>query len=74
MEIEKFELLEEKLDGVIKLYKRMREENNSMKSELEKREREIRTLKDQLKGLTDVKKEVFAKVRSIIEELDSLGL
>ena len=74
MEIEKFEQLEEKLDGVIKLYKRTREENTSMKSELEKREKEIRALKDQLKGLTDVKKEVFTKVRSIIEELDSLGL
>jgi len=74
MEIEKFEQLEEKLDGVIKLYKRTREENTSMKSELEKREKEIRMLKEQLKGLTDAKKEAFAKVRSIIEELDSLGL
>jgi len=74
MEIEKFELLEEKLNGVVKLYKRMREENTSMKSELEKREREIRMLKEQLKGLMDAKKEAFAKVRNIIEELDSLGL
>lgn len=73
MNTEKFELLKEKIKGLIELYSRARDENAALRAEVQGKEKEIRLLKDQVKAVTEKKKEAVTRIKGLIEEIDALS-
>ncbi len=73
MNTEKFELLEGKIKDLIELYSRTKDENISLKAELQSKEKEIRILKEQVKAVTERKREAATRIKGLIEEIDALS-
>ncbi len=73
MNTEKFELLEGKIKELIELYSRTKDENISLKAELQGKEKEIRILKEQVKAVTERKREAATRIKGLIEEIDALS-
>ena len=72
MEMDKFDILEEKINRLVQAYSTLREEKNSMGERLAEKELEIQKLKEKLSNFSREREAARAKVESLLNRVDRL--
>jgi predicted nucleic acid-binding Zn-ribbon protein len=73
-EIEKFAILEDRLNKILENYTALQEEKEGLISQMKEKEREVAGLREEISTLTNERLEVRTKIERLIERLEGIPL
>ncbi len=74
MEFQEIKVLEEKIEGLLALLERMRQQNEDLKHQLQQKEEELAKIQQELNLLRSERQEVKDRVQTILSKLDQLPM
>jgi chromosome segregation ATPase len=72
--MDKFLLLEEKLDKIVEGYAQLKEEREELSVKIKKKDEEVERLKNEISSLNKERVEVGTKIERLIERLEEFPL
>jgi FtsZ-binding cell division protein ZapB len=72
--IAKFAVLEDRLNKILKGYTELKEENESISSQMKRQEEEVERLRDEVSLLKNERLEIGTRIGRLIEKLEGIPL
>lgn len=73
-DVDQFQLLEEKIDNLIKLIDRLKSDNESLVEKTQAQEEKLAALSEELARLNTAKLKAKQRITSLLEKIDKIGV